>query len=126
MTARLPAGETEAHFDLCMDVWQQWMRTGDSHRLGPRSRDSVCGKSLTNYMVTEEDGSASADEGERRYISAIGQAVDACLESLFNFEQNAVMLEYGLARVWNYPQYVQADCLRTGMKRLRELIRKRC
>ena len=124
---RAPVVDTpETHFDRCMDTWQQWMRGGDSHRLDYPSRDSVSGKSKTNYMTSDEDTENAAAESERQEISIVGQSVNACVSSLMPHHRHAVLMHYGFSRVWPYLNLDRQSSFELGMTALRRLVAKRC
>ena len=109
-------------FDRMMAIWSDWMHAGDSHRLGPKTRDSVCGQSMTNYMCDAEDSDIVADENDRRYA----KIVDACVESLMPPQRLAVLIHYGFARMWPFSSMSQPTQLDLGLTLLRRLVARRC
>lgn len=114
--------EQEAYFELMMALWSDWMHGRDSHRLGPRSRDSVCGQSQTNYMTASDDSDIVYDENDRR----AARQVNACVESLIPSERLAVLIHYGFSRIaWPFIAH-QAASTHAGMTELRRLVAKRC
>lgn len=121
MTARLP-DDAEAHFQRCMAVWVDWMHAKDSHRLGLPSRDSVSGRSLTNYSVAEDDADVVYDMLDPK-LAAI---VNACVESLMPTERHAILMCYGFSRVWPYLNLDFDRQVELGLVTLRRLVARRC
>lgn len=112
----------EAHFQHCIDLWQRWMNATDSHRLGHRNKDSVCGWGLSNYMASEDDRDVIYELAD----SQLAKIVNACVESLIPHERHAVLMAYGFSRVWPFAALVREEAHAIGMLTLRRLVSKRC
>lgn len=121
MNALLKLTEEEKKFENLLDIWVEWMGKNDGRGRMP-TRAAIFGQALSNYSTAEDDAHA-ADE-KVRLQPAI--EFDACVESLYAHERQAVYKANGLRREYTFSWVSFEQALSEGMERLRGLVARRC